>query len=267
MKLRINESQMLTEGPGAGYTIKSTITNIDSIDDFTIRNVYADDYYGDKFFCMDIKCKINITVDVDSYWSYYYGSNEVLTDIPGVITDLTIEGIADISSVYDVDPYSDDWNYEEAENALYNIDEKALMEIIEYQLSGLSMDYNFGGGYSHSTYDGRIAESGETTTNDGTTFDAFITDQPVIDWIDKCVLGDSEYREYGLFDEDGTPLDEYFETEEEAKARAEELVNSADYEGDYITVVVDYYKEQFNGDSDFVDSDDVCHVYKEDEEE
>ena len=141
------------------------------------------------------------------------------------------------------------------------------MEIIEYQLSGLSMDYVFGGGYMHSTFDGRIAESGETVTPDGTTFDAFITDQPVIDWIDKCVLGDNEYTEYGLFDDNGTPLDEYFETKEEAEARAEELVNSNSYEGDYITVVADYYREQFNGDSDFVDSDTICDVVREEDNE
>lgn len=267
MKLRINESQMLTEGPGAGYTINWTFDKLIKVNNCKVKAVTEDSWWGDGYFIIDFSdVDIDITVDVTGYWSYYYGSNEELSNVSAKITDLRLEGITDLSGIYDYD--YDEYDYQEAVNALYNMSAEQLQRLINNNVGFGSFEYNYGGGYMHSTFDGQIAEIDETTTDDGVSFTAYIEDKEVNDWIDKCVLGENGYREYCLFDDNREPIDdEYFENEDEAIERADEFVNSVAYDGNEITVVCDYYTTFFNGDSDLTDSETVTTVYRDYDED
>lgn len=265
MKLRINESQMLTEGPGAGYTISWLLYKILNVNSCKVKAVTEDDWWGDGYFIIDFSdIDIDIIVNILGYHSYYYGSDEHLYDIPAKITDLRLEGVSDLSGIYDYD--YDEYNYQDAVNALYNMNAEQLKKLLDNNIRFGSFEYNYGGGYMHSTFDGQIAEIDETTTDDDTTFTAYIEDKEVNNWIDKCVLGENRYREYCLLDDNREPIDdEYFEDEDEAIERANEFVNSVAYDGNEITVVCDYYTTFFNGDSDLTDSETVTTVYRDEE--
>lgn len=250
-KLRIKESRMLTEGPGAGYTISFEHLNIDSVGSCKINNVYVLHSYG--YWSVVIKATGSFigTVDITGAESYYYGIREVFENTPCEITEVKCELV--VFDYYDEEDFGIDEDDEDevVENKLINyfenIDAKELLEFINNSMETNAGDFNYGGGYVHSTWNGQFMD-----VDDNDEFTGYITNQKIIDYVDKAVNGECDSESYELFDDDsGEPIDEYFATEQEAIDRAEELLRSGEYYAIRCRVYYDY--EMFNGDIDIVD--------------
>jgi hypothetical protein len=143
-----------------------------------------------------------------------------------------------------------------AEN-IENIEElvKNNLEEVKDCLVGatVSIDYMYGGGWSHSKFDGTIAEINNLVKDSdivyGDTFDievfeldAKIRDTDVIDYVDKAVTGDNIVTEYTVFDSDDEPVDTFFEKSD--------AINFAK-ENHYARVDSEEFIEKANGDQDF----------------
>lgn len=165
---RLNE-KALNEGPGAGYTIKGTaIIKVDNVKILSKEDNQYDTTY-------EVSFNGNGTADIE-FASYYYGGS--LEDVPVVATKAYVDvDTDDINNGYTVEQY--------IESLLYN--------------EGLKIDLIYGGGWSHSTYDGTVASEeyqAENTYADTRVTDMKISDEDMIQYIDAVVQGEFENDDY-----------------------------------------------------------------------
>lgn len=178
---RLNE-KALNEGPGAGYTIKGTaVIKVDNVKILSKEDNEYDTTY-------EVSFNGRGTADIE-FASYYYGDS--LEDVPVVATKAYV----------DVDT-----------NELEGIDsiENYIQQIIgDYSYT---FDTVYGGGWSHSTYDGTVASEEFPAENlyqgfaygDIRIVDMKIIDKDIIQYIDDVVLGnyeDDDYFEESLSDD------------------------------------------------------------------
>lgn len=168
----------LNEGPGAGYTIEWK-----DYDDITVTD-FSVDISGDGWVYIDVMATGQI-FDVEAN-SYYYGT--------GNIRKAPIEISQIIIDEDDLSYYLDEYDEDEPEIGEYMIDNELVETIIGDFLRD-NNKYNYGGGYSHSTFDGTIANASERKRYGG-GITARITDDNIIDYIDRSVIGDTITDEY-----------------------------------------------------------------------
>lgn len=238
-------------GAGAGYTIKWALDSINSINSFKVVNVSRMDNYGNVTVTAD--CDINVTVTIDSANSYMYGFNTPIENVSAKITRIIFDMYTPDWSFLDSSDYEngeDDEAYQEAViSAIYEITEADAGNILESEAWDTIKgdEFNFGGGWIHTTYDGTLNE----IDGDYNWVDIKITDEAVINYIDRCVTGDCESTSYFLFDQDNESFEESYYDLKEAESVAWDLVDAG--EVDYITIwaITDF--EQLNGDIDTLD--------------
>lgn len=165
---RLNE-KALNEGPGAGYTIKgTTIIKVDNVKVLSKEDNEYDTTY-------EVSFNGRGTADIE-FASYYYGDS--LEDVPVVATKAYVDvDTNDINNGYTVEQY--------IESLFYNEE--------------LKIDLLYGGGWSHSTYDGTVASEeypAENTYADIVITDMKITDEDIIQYIDAVVQGEFENDDY-----------------------------------------------------------------------
>lgn len=173
---RLNE-KALNEGPGAGYTIKgTTIIKVDNV-----KVLSKEDNEYDTTYEVSFNGRGNADIE---FASYYYGDS--LEDVPVVATKAYVDvDTDDINNGYTVEQY--------IESLFYNEE--------------LKIDLLYGGGWSHSTYDGTVASEeypAENTYADIVITDMKITDEDIIRYIDDVVQGnyeDDDYFEESLSDD------------------------------------------------------------------
>lgn len=231
--------KQLNEGPGAGYTL-SGIINLNRVQ--AIRKVTVEretEPYSWNTHNIFLDCVITGTTEDLEAQSYFYGKG--IGEVPVEIT--TVELAVHIPEDEDPNEFA-----------------KEHMDEIEEGLQGLAVkvEYVYGGGYVHSTFDGTISEIDHAVSDsdsyDGDVsfelwaLDAKITDESVIDYIDKAVTGDTSIEVYAVIDEDGEPVDEFSEEADAIKFAKE---------NGYPEVRRDIYELLINGDEDFADSETV----------
>ena len=165
---RLNE-KALNEGPGAGYTIKgTTIIKVDNV-----KVLSKEDNEYDTTYEVSFNGRGNADIE---FASYYYGDS--LEDVPVVATKAYVDvDTDDINNGYTVEQY--------IESLFYNEE--------------LKIDLIYGGGWSHSTYDGTVASEeypAENTYADIVITDMKITDEDIIQYIDAVVQGEFENDDY-----------------------------------------------------------------------
>lgn len=230
MKLRINE-KMLKEGPGAGYTIR--VNGIDNVNITSARLVQTDPDYG-WIIEVDGTC----TLDKVVADSYYYGTEE-LFDVEARVLKLYVEW------------YNEGLGYPQPEE----MDESELIDLAKSELVNLDDEirYNYGGGWMHSTYNGTIGEISDSRDD---VVELVITDQEVIDYIDKAVTGDTIYDVYYVEDERDDII-EAFDDEKDAVAFAKEELASGNYSEVTVEKVVEKYLFGGEPDVDFYGDSEV----------
>lgn len=174
---RLNE-KILNEGPGAGYSFNGTFYPQ------SVSSVKIIKQSTNKYNDLEIYFTANIQGVVDIEFESYDYHGE-LEDVPVVGT----EGYICIG-----------------ENETYNPNE--IEQYIAQFVQGdtFSINHTYGGGWSHSTYDGTLSTNEDPTENtyaDVQIFDLHIESQEIIDEIDLTVQGKYEDDEY--YEEDYTP--------------------------------------------------------------
>ena len=256
----VRNKKKLNEGPGAGYSISSNcrIEKVNSISLEKVDSFEENVQYGIIFVDATFNCDIDLVVDNLEFSSYYYnGSVDRVVD--GKATKISL------SMTFEADSMRVDSDFVERKIS-------DAMDTIREILSHDEFDTKivYGGGWSHSTYDGTLAELSDVYSVDYTgSFqneyemgitgaDAKITEQGVIDYIDKVVTGDDQEIHYNVFDEDGD-LIETFDSQEDAIEFAES--NNGDSVEEIIMVI------DINGEVDVLDSTTVWRHEEDDEVE
>ncbi len=220
-KSRIRE-RMLNEGPGAGYTIKSKGLSDVVIDYAKVAQPLP---YGDAIV------NVSGTATVDEFYadSYYYGTGE--------ISDVKVS----ISRVYVpysfIEYYGDDIEELDAETLAIAVGDV----LAEYPDSKV----NYGGGWSHTPYDGTIG-----STDDDGYWSGRVTDDSVIHYVDEAVTGENTYSYYRIII-DGYDIYDTVDTEDEAIKIADELALDPEYDGYDISVEKVSQFVDYNGESDY----------------
>lgn len=174
---RLNE-KILNEGPGAGYLFTGTFYP-QSVSDVKIvqqeTNIYND---------LEVYFTANIRGIVDIEFASYYYSGE-LADVPAVAT----RGFINIEENEDYNP---------------NEIEEYIAQCVEQDR--YLINYTYGAGWSHVTYDGTLSTNDDSANNMYSgiqILDLHIVSQEIIDEIDLTVQG--EYGDDEYYEEDYTP--------------------------------------------------------------
>lgn len=260
-------------GAGAGYTIEWELERIGAVNSFTVSDVSKVDKYGNVTIKAD--CDVDLVVTIKSALSYMYGMTTPIENVSAkmyrveldlnIYDDYTIvDNAGNEKLLLNPDDYEggvDDPAFiAEVDNALYQINEMQASTLLEYDTNWQDGGgYSYGGGYSHSTWDGTILSDDEYHY-------AFIqvTDESVIEYVDKAVQGENIYSTYEVF-VDGDATGYAYDTEEEAIAEAKEYIESGNYEGDIANTYVERqdWFEFYDGDADLENAEIVWNAFDE----
>ncbi len=254
----VKDKKKLNEGAGAGYKIISncTIKKVNSLSLEKIDSFKENVTYGIVYVDATFNCDIDLAVGNLEFASYDFGGN-LDREVDGKATKISL------SMAFEADSMRIDSDFVERKI-------NGAIEDIKSLLVGETFDTKivYGGGWSHVTYDGTIAELSDVYSVDYTgTYhndydtevtgaDAKITEQDVIDFIDKDVQGDNVEEIYSVLDETNALLDS-FGTFEEAK-------DYAFSEKDAKRIVKETAVATFDGDVDYLNDYEI--VWEADDE-
>lgn len=176
------ENKQLNEGPGAGYTVSGTLTNVKVN---TIKDIKK---VGQDSDLIEYEIVLDATADFDdvSANSYYYGGTVESTPI-------SIERI----------------RVEFSDGADLTTDD------VRWAIDGTKVEATLGGGWSHSKFDGIIDVDYRSLDNTSLTDILFeLTDERAIEYLDRAVQNENTETLYEVVI-DGVGEDA-FESEEEA---------------------------------------------------
>ena len=153
------ENKQLNEGPGAGYTVSGTLTNVKVNAIKNIKEV-------DRTDLVEYEVELDATADFDdvSANSYYYGGT--VDSTPVTIDTVRVE--------------FDDGDITESD--------------VKWAIEGVKVEANLGGGWSHSTFDGKIDVDYMSLENAPclTAISFELTDSDTVDYLDRAVQDDME---------------------------------------------------------------------------
>ena len=220
------ENKQLNEGPGAGYTVSGTLTNVKINNVKSIEPAGKDDY--GTYFEVELDATADF-VDVQAE-SYYYGGNIDSTPVSIIRARVNSDNEPTAGEVKDI------------------IEDAKIKVLI-------------GGGWSHLTFDGFIEgdlnKSPSSIDTYGSVLDGILfelTDELDIEYIDSVVQGDEE-EDIDESLKGSKSLTEDSDEDERIQALAEylgidpsEISNIYDYEyetpeGDYLVVYEDESRE------------------------
>ena len=229
--------RQIKDGAGAGYEIDSVLTDLNVIDATLSGIKIRETAYGDKFAV--IQCDIECTANIKSAFSYMYGR------------ELDIKTPCKITAVAVNTDYLDNENGQDAADFIYQALDNYGVE--------LKVKEYYGGGWSHSKYDGTVCEindaNGYVSTLNAEDFpsgiialDASISNSRIIDFIDRLVSDNATNVFYAVCrgHSNSDNALEYFDKEVDADRYAEEL--SEENKGtEYRIIEVTEYEDE-NGD-------------------
>ena len=259
-KLKESRKQ-LNEGPGAGYTITAT-TSCDKIN--SIAFVDCSEVGSGGYVDVECDCDIDATTtDIKAEGAYDgtsrdFAKEEIPSKITGATLNVNIDSIIDELGI-EVGEDEDTWNKSKEEIlSMLNNNIEALKESIFDAFVGIETDIVYGGGWSHSTYDGTITDGDIDSSSDYSIFELYsaaiqLTDKKAIEYIDKAVTGDNQQEVFYVV------IDGVWEEGFTDEAEAIEYARSHDGE----RVVHTYEIEDYDGNIDFSDYEEV--VWEEDD--
>lgn len=218
-------------GAGSGITLV--------LKDFSISQVANNEFYGDFNSYHDFlepkngNCKG--TIEIESIGTYYNGGNPGLGDIP---VNIVVEGV-----------YPDD------EEAAKEVFDAGLREVL-YESELDDKKVRIGGGWSRSSFDGTFKVDLYASSFDSVvSLEITIPNKELVRWLDEFANGENEVIEYVVCINDD-PQGDYYESQEDAIATAEKYAEDPAYADDEITVMMNHYNLDYNGDIQDYFSDD-----------
>lgn len=214
--------KLFLEGPGAGYTIHvgdiSYISGkdikVESVSSteliltgdfkFKVDIISAESYYYNTGDISDVDCiasKIDFDIEYDDM-THYYDFEKILkpSAVNRIKQDLYNTYAGDYDSV-------DDVNFEEFDLGDLNISvedfntkSSEFIDMVEDLIASQdnTFDFVYGGGYSHSTYDGQIMSIKDNDFADMYIDDSTEKGKQIIEYIDKAVQGENIYNDYSV---------------------------------------------------------------------
>lgn len=206
------ENKQLNEGPGAGYTISGTLTNVKINNVKSIESAGKDDY--GTYFEVELDAIADF-VDVRAE-SYYYGGNIDSTPVSIIRARINSENEPTIEEVKDI-------------------------------IEDAKIKVTIGAGWLYSTFDGFIEGDLNKSPSSIDTYESILdgilfelTDKKAVEYLDRAVQnGNTETSYEVVIDGEG---EDAFDTREEAIEYAKK------YGGEAIREI--YQTEFFNGDVD-----------------
>jgi len=196
------ENKQLNEGPGAGYTVSGTLTNVKVNSIKNIKEV-------DRTDLVEYEVELDATADFDdvSANSYYYGGTIDSTPVSIIRARVELE------------------------------DGEVTNEDVKYALEGVKVEAKLGGGWSHSTFDGTIECDYMSFENAPylTSVLFKLTDERAINYLDKAVQNENTETQFAVMENNWA--EEVFSTEEEAISYAKEN----GYDSVQIIYVTEYF--------------------------
>ena len=159
-------------GPGAGYTIKWNLESINSVNSFNVTSVSEPDQYG--LIAAEADCDVDVTVEIVEAYSYYYGIDSPINGVSAKMTKVSFE----------IDP--DQWP---ELGSLYDAGVDFAAEFLNNEIYDTisNGEVMYGGGWSHSTWDGTLTDY----EHDG-LIEIKVTDEETIEYVDDAVSGELE---------------------------------------------------------------------------
>ena len=193
---KVESKTKKTEGAGAGYEIRGTVLSA-KVNNFEIIG-NTTNQYNEKMY--ELKCDIDVKLEDVQFESYDYGG-KIDFPIDGKVTHLIV-----------------------SENGNNDVEGDLTNSDIESALGGAKIKEMLGGGWVHETFTGEF--SGEF---DGDLYGDYyaldyemvLTQDTVVDFIDKKVDGVLDEVTYCVYDKNNDPIDD-FENEADAIKFAEE---------------------------------------------
>lgn len=178
-----------TEGAGAGYEIRGTVLSA-KVNNFEIIG-NTTNQYNEKMY--ELKCDIDVKLEDVQFESYDYGG-KIDFPIDGKVTYLIV-----------------------SENGNNDVEGDLTNSDIESALDGAKIKEMLGGGWVHETFTGEF--SGEF---DGDLYGDYyaldyemvLTQDTVVDFIDKKVDGVMDEVTYCVYDKEGDPVDDFTDKDE-----------------------------------------------------
>lgn len=178
-----------TEGAGAGYEIRGTVLSA-KVNNFEIIG-NTTNQYNEKMY--ELKCDIDVKLEDVQFESYDYGG-KIDFPIDGKVTYLIV-----------------------SENGNNDVEGDLTNSDIESALDGAKIKEMLGGGWVHETFTGEF--SGEF---DGDLYGDYyaldyemvLTQDTVVDFIDKKVDGVLDEVTYCVYDKNNDPVDDFTDKDE-----------------------------------------------------
>ena len=192
----------LNEGPGAGYTIKSSGYDVNG----EIIDVKYSEEEGPSYITSKLDCKVNLTGEVKEFnaEAAYTGTGDVQS-LPIECHHIYIEVPRDTL---------EDWSVINSNN---EINKTALLDLINDDLSDAKCSFTYGGGWSHATYDGQLTDDDwlDGTYHCDIKASIYLSNEEDIKKVDRMTHGYGYETMYDVIDEDGDTI-ESFEDEHKA---------------------------------------------------
>ena len=209
----------INEGAGAGYKV-SADCYISNVKDIKLNSIqrYSGGTYGDLYVDALFDCDIELYASDLEFGSYYYGG-ELDRGVDAVATQIGLSFNIELPDDIDSSEITDRGV-------------RSIIEDIVPKLPQILNKFNFstettvGGGYTHTTYQGELADVSNVTdikssdnygADYGTEIDSItakITEQKVIDYMDNVVTGNNIETSYVVYDADYDMLDSFSEKED-----------------------------------------------------
>lgn len=209
---------------GVGSRITLVLKDI-SIDQIANNEFYGDfNSYHDFLEPKNGNCKG--TIEIESIGTYYDGGNPGLGEIP---VDIVVEGVYpgdadDAKAVFDA----------------------GLKEVI-YDSEIDDNKVKIGGGWTRSTFNGTFKVDLYATSFYSTvSLTVTIPDKKLVEWLDRFANGETDDLYYDICI-NGDYQGNYYENAQDAINTAKEYAADPQYAEDEITVVIEHYSTDYDG--------------------
>jgi hypothetical protein len=274
---------LIKEGPGAGYTITVGDYDVVSIDDFVVDSIElagTESYAG---LLIKGKCKGKVVANQLIAESYMYGTEE-LNDISAEFDWFEYEYNSDyISEIIKnenelkrriFDKYKNEKYYDTVDDVDIDeflfpeifdlitidiLDNSEIKNMLKYDIENDSSSMIYGGGYVHSTYNGQLVETDDSSFNNiNLVCNLHIAPNEIYQWcapieyIDMAVTGENISTTYDIWDsgDNSDTIESYSSKEyslEDIVDKAIKFANDNDIDIEDLYITETTWKEYFDG--------------------
>ncbi len=184
----------IKDGAGASYTIESEILSVGKVNSLKVKS------YDISYNTVIVDCDIDATCLIKSAYSYSEGG-EVNAEASCKITSFEYQfyytnDLEELFGIHEDEVEDFLTNHSEAE-IIKSINTEYLLSEFKGSVEGLDVKCRYGGGWSHSKYDGTVSDlNSKFESYNLIELDARIEDSQILNFIDRLVTGETKITTY-----------------------------------------------------------------------